>query len=111
MTPNGKPRRCSRRGGGKDTPLVSSQQQSSQEVRGALAIARRGLRVHPIVPDRKVALLDDWPNQATLDPTTIKSWWKRWPNANVAIATGGEARLLVVDIDPDAGGEAQLVGA
>jgi Bifunctional DNA primase/polymerase, N-terminal len=76
--------------------------------RAALALARRGLRVHPCRPDSKLPLLDDWPNRASLDPRTIKSWWRRWPTANVAIATGGEMRLLVVDVDPDAGGEATL---
>jgi hypothetical protein len=76
--------------------------------RAALAYARRGLRVHPCRPDSKLPLLDDWPHHATLDPTTIESWWRRWPTANVAIATGGDARLLVVDIDPDAGGEASM---
>jgi hypothetical protein len=76
--------------------------------RAALAYARRGLRVHPCRPGEKVPLLEDWPHRATLDPTTIESWWRRWPQANVAIATGGEPRLLVVDVDPDAGGEASI---
>jgi hypothetical protein len=45
---------------------------------------------------------------ATLDPRTIESWWRRYPEANVGIACGGVMRLLVIDIDPDAGGEASL---
>jgi hypothetical protein len=37
--------------------------------------------------------------QATTDPQRIAAWWKRWPNANVGIATGD---LVVIDIDgPD----------
>jgi hypothetical protein len=76
--------------------------------RAAIALARRGLPVHPIRPDEKLPLLEDWPNRATLDSTTIASWWRRWPTANVAIATGGAMRLLVVDVDPDAGGEASM---
>jgi hypothetical protein len=76
--------------------------------RAALAYARRGLRVHPCRPKSKLPLLDDWPHRATLDPTTIESWWRRYPKANVAITTGGTFRLLVIDIDPDAGGEASL---
>jgi Bifunctional DNA primase/polymerase, N-terminal/Primase C terminal 1 (PriCT-1) len=75
---------------------------------GALALARRGLRVHPCRPGEKLPLLHDWPAKATLDPITIKAWWQRSPQANVAVATGGEARLLVVDVDPDAGGEASF---
>ncbi len=76
--------------------------------RAALALARRGLRVHPCRPDSKLPLLDHWPNRASLDPRTIECWWRRWPTANIAIATGGKMRLLVVDVDPDAGGEATL---
>jgi hypothetical protein len=81
---------------------------SADLARAALAYARRGLSVYPCVPGQKLPLLNDWPNRATLDPRTIESWWRRWPDANVAIATGGDARLLVVDIDPDAGGEASM---
>ena len=81
---------------------------SADLARAALAYARRGLRVHPCRPGEKVPLLEDWPHRATLDPTTIEAWWRRWPDANVAITTGGDARLLVVDIDPDAGGEASM---
>lgn len=73
--------------------------------RAALAYARRGLRVHPCTPGAKLPLLKDWPNRATIDSATIASWWRSRQDANVAIATGGEARLLVVDVDPDAGGE------
>jgi hypothetical protein len=81
---------------------------SADLARAALAYARRGLSVHPCVPEQKLPLLNDWPNRATLKPRAIESWWRRWPNANVAIATGGAMRLLVVDVDPDAGGEASM---
>jgi hypothetical protein len=47
-------------------------------------------------------------HNATLDPRTIESWWRRYPRANVAITTGGTFRLLVIDIDPDEGGEASF---
>jgi hypothetical protein len=81
---------------------------SADLARAALAYARRGLRVHPCRPGEKLPLLDDWPHRATLDATTITAWWRKWPQANVAIATGGDARLLVVDIDSDPGGEASM---
>src|SRR5262245_47551793 len=45
---------------------------------------------------------------ATLDPRAITSWWRRCPRANIGIATGGDLRLLVIDVDPDMGGEATL---
>src|SRR5262249_37650123 len=39
-------------------------------------------------------------HNATTDSATIKSWFERYPNANVAIRTGAESRIVVVDIDP-----------
>ncbi len=33
---------------------------------------------------------------ATSDPTVIREWWRRWPSANVGIATAG---LIVLDVD------------
>lgn len=43
---------------------------------------------------------------ATTDPTTIRRWWTRWPDANVAIATGQPSGLVVVDIDGPKGFQA-----
>ena len=39
---------------------------------------------------------------ATTDPTTIRSRWRRWPNANIGIRCGDG--LVVLDIDPRNGG-------
>lgn len=44
---------------------------------------------------------------ATTDPEQITEWWRRWPRANVAIATGPSG-LVVVDIDPRNGGDENL---
>ena len=41
---------------------------------------------------------------ATADVEQVQRWWKRWPSANVGIATGRASGLVVVDIDPDHGG-------
>jgi hypothetical protein len=43
-------------------------------------------------------------NSATTDPETIRRWWHQYPHANVAIATGPESGLVVVDVDPRHGG-------
>ena len=52
-------------------------------------------------------------HDATSDPVQIHEWWTRWPDANVAIATGGG--LVVLDVDPAKGGlkslEVLLAGA
>ena len=38
--------------------------------------------------------------KATTDPTAIRSWWGRWPDANIGIRTDG---LCVIDIDGPTG--------
>jgi hypothetical protein len=42
---------------------------------------------------------------ATTDPTIITDWWRRWPEANLAVATGPVAGLVVLDVDAGAGDE------
>jgi Bifunctional DNA primase/polymerase, N-terminal len=39
---------------------------------------------------------------ASIDPTQIKQWWERWPDANIGIATGPSG-LVVLDIDGEDG--------
>lgn len=38
-----------------------------------------------------------WQQHATADTAQIIKWWKRWPNANIGVATG--SGLVVIDID------------
>jgi hypothetical protein len=38
----------------------------------------------------------------------IRDWWRRWPDANVAIVTGCVSGLVVLDIDPRSGGDGAL---
>ncbi|MEO7572114.1 MAG: bifunctional DNA primase/polymerase [Acidimicrobiales bacterium] len=47
-------------------------------------------------------------NAATTDPGQVEMWWHRWPDANVAIRTGDESGLVVLDVDPRHGGDATL---
>lgn len=61
-----------------------------------------GLRVFPIqaglkLPHKGTRGFKD----ATTDPDTIRAWWERWPDSNLAIATGH--LIDVVDIDGAAG--------
>lgn len=46
---------------------------------------------------------------ATLSPHLIEEWFYRYPFLNVGIRTGTESGLLVLDMDPDHGGEESLV--
>jgi len=38
-------------------------------------------------------------DNATTDEATIRGWWKRWPNAMIALAMGADG-LFVIDFDP-----------
>lgn len=55
---------------------------------------------HPTTPQglKNATTRKDW----------IEAWWKRWPWANVAIATGQLSGIVVVDIDPRHGGNDSL---
>lgn len=37
--------------------------------------------------------------EACKDPLTIRKWWKRWPDANVGIATGSVSGFDILDVD------------
>jgi hypothetical protein len=78
---------------------------SADHVAAALAYGRRGWRVLPAAG--KVPQLASWPTQATGDEATVRRWWRKWPTADLGIATG--AGLLVLDVDPRHGGDASLV--
>lgn len=42
---------------------------------------------------------------ATTNPDQITAWWTASPKANIAVATGGQAGLVCLDIDPRNGGD------
>lgn len=44
-------------------------------------------------------------NDATVNKAAITQWWKKWPDANIGIATGEESgNLVVLDVDKKVGG-------
>jgi putative DNA primase/helicase len=90
------------RANSKSTGLGSQRQ--SQLCRAALYYARLGWPVLPLRPREKAPLTRHGYKDATTDERTIRSWWRRWPNANVGIATGEASGVAVLDVDPRAGG-------
>jgi putative DNA primase/helicase len=56
----------------------------------------------------KHPLATGWQKQATTDKDKAYKLFKKHPLSNIAIATGVKSRLLVVDIDPDKGGNDSL---
>ena len=81
----------------------------------ALALAAKGFRVFPCAgptaKNPKLPILQRWPERATTDLDTIKTWWsgahtetskknktyKIPPNANIGIATGED--VIIIDVD------------
>ena len=53
-------------------------------------------------------------NDATTEPARLEEWFRRWPRSNIAVHTGEESGLVVIDVDPGHGGVesmGRLVGA
>jgi hypothetical protein len=68
----------------------------------ALAHAKNGFYVIPLVENSKRPLISDWQNRATTNPLQIDSWWTEHPNANIGIACE-VSNLIVVDLDKSKG--------
>jgi Bifunctional DNA primase/polymerase, N-terminal len=85
--------------------------------RAPLTCAAAGWPVFPTRPDVypcpyppgkcecKAPLTRNGFKDATIDPGQIRAWWRRWPDANVAIATGAPGPdVLDVDDRPEGSG-------
>lgn len=66
-----------------------------------------GWPIFPTRPD-KTPCTEHGLKDATLDRAMIELWSEQWPDANVSIATGRKAAIVVVDIDGE-DGEASYV--
>jgi len=73
----------------------------------AIRFAEQGARVFPVAPKQKTPLTSNGFKGASNDLKTIESWWRKWPDANIGIATGADSGVWVLDID-GAEGEASL---
>lgn len=84
----------------------------AERLRFALAYARLGFSVIPLAPRSKIppkgfGVIEFRSRIAT--PAEIALWYSRWPDAGVAIVTGGiSGSLLVLDVDPRHGGQDSL---
>jgi hypothetical protein len=76
----------------------------NQLLAAALRYAAAGWPVFPCRPGSKKPLTRRGFTDATTDPAVIRAWWARWPDANVAIATGAPGPdVLDVDNGDDSG--------
>ena len=102
------PRRPHSDGGGGGNATAPN---SRELLEAALSYAFvRGWAVLPLKPRGKEPLTEHGVKDATTDPAKIEEWWRRWPTANVGIATGAVSGLVVLDIDPRNGGDEELEG-
>ena len=91
----------------------------------ALGLAKRGLSVFPLHSPRSgggcTCVLDlecknpakhprnqHGVTEATSDPDRVVEWWRRWPTANVGIATGPVSGFFALDLDLRHGGQQSL---
>jgi hypothetical protein len=71
--------------------------------------ADRGVAVLPVWPGGKTPLTRHGVCDATTSAETLRRWWARWPDANVAIATGAPGPdVLDVDVRGDKSGWSAL---
>lgn len=78
-------------------------------LQAALSYAARSWPVLPLRPRGKEPLTAHGFKDATTDPATIRSWWQRWPDANIGLATGRSSGVVVLDVDPRHGGDESLL--
>ena len=70
----------------------------SAALTAARALARIGWPVLPVAPAGKLPLTAHGVKDASTDDVRIGQWWRKWPDANVAIATGAPGPT-VLDVD------------
>ncbi len=73
----------------------------------AHTLAESGGLVLPIIADGKTPLIRSGFHAATTDHGMISAWWRRWPDANLAVAV--PSGVLVIDIDLDKPMAAQTI--
>jgi hypothetical protein len=68
----------------------------------AADLARKGVPVFPVhvcEQNGKLSPIANWPQKASVDLQVVASWWRKNPEACVAIPTGERSGLAVLDLD------------
>ena len=75
--------------------------QREQNLNAALEAAENGFLIFPVVP-RKVGPrtpITDWQRPATTEKATIRSWFRKYPDALPGLLTGERSGVMVLDLD------------
>ncbi len=72
----------------------------------AMHYADVGWPIFPLAPRGKSPLTSHGFKDAVADSEIVRSWWKRWPNANIGLWTRD---FTVLDVDPRHGGDESLL--
>jgi hypothetical protein len=79
--------------------LVTALCEAADLATASMMLARHDVPVFPCAPGGKQPLTTHGFHDATADDSTVREWWRRWPNANLGIPTGAPSGVEVVDID------------
>jgi len=86
-----------------------SESEVSAIAAAALNYCAAGWSVVPLRPRDKRPLIEWERFQHELaSSATVTYWYRRWPDANVGVVTGAISNLVVLDIDPNHGGDASI---
>lgn len=89
------------------SPSSSEIAAAGDKLAAAVAYAAAGLPVFPLAG--KIPRTVDGLKAATTDAEQVRSWWQRWPDADIGIRTGIESGVIVLDIDVQHGGQRTLL--
>ena len=86
-----------------------SESEVSAIATAALNYRAAGWSVVPLRPRDKRPLIE-WERfqHERASSATVTEWYRRWPDANVGVVTGEISNLVVLDIDPNHGGDASI---
>jgi hypothetical protein len=87
--------------------MGTSNLNSASPLEAALIYCEKfGFSVIPVKPDKKPHIKWEPYQKQRATSDEIKSWWTRWPNAMIGVATGSISGVAVIDIDTQEGREA-----
>jgi len=74
----------------------------------ARTYAAQAWKVFPVVPRGKTPLTEHGFLEASGAEDVLEAWWRKWPDANIGVATGSVSGIVVLDVDPRHGGDRSL---